>query len=178
MEYTRLIKRCKEGNRKAQKELYDHFAGRMFFLCQRYAKDQTEAQDMLQEGFVRLFGNLEKFEGKGSFEGWARRIFVNTAIKYYHRVRKHNGHDELGHAEAQKIDPDALSSLHEQELLGLVQELPEGYRAVFNLYAIEGYSHKEIADLLEIQESTSRSQLVKARKLLQMKIHNLQIVLL
>ena len=148
----------------------------MLYLCMRYATDKTEAQDMMQEGFVRLFNNLDKFQHRGSFEGWVRRIFVNTAIKYYHRVRKHNGYAELGQVEHQKVDPDALSAMSEKELLQMVQELPEGYRMVFNLYAIEGYSHKEIAEMLECQESTSRSQLVKARKLLQTKIHNLQIV--
>ena len=174
MEYKVLIKECLKGNAQAQKAMFDHFSGKMLFLCMRYATDQSEAEDMLQEGFVRLYSNLNKFQHKGSFEGWVRRIFVNTAIKYYHKVRKHNGYSQLEHVDAVQKGADALSTLSEAELLRLIRDLPDGYRIVFNMYAIEGYSHKEISELLNIQESTSRSQLVKARKLLQTQVNSLQ----
>ena len=150
----------------------------MYYVCLRYASDQVEAQDMLQEGFIRLFGNLDSFKGKGSFEGWTRRIFVHTAIKYYHRMRKHNGNVPIDHAYAHEVSATALSELGEKELLRLVQNLPDGYRIVFNMYAIEGLSHKEIAENLGIKESTSRSQLVKARKMLQNQVADLQKILI
>lgn len=166
LDHQTLIKKCLDGNPRAQKEMFDHFSGKMYYVCLRYASDQVEAQDMLQEGFIRLFGNLDSFKGTGSFEGWARRIFVHTAIKYYHRMRKHHENVAIDHAYAHKVNSSALSELGEKELMGLVQSLPDGYRIVFNMYAIEGFSHREIAELLNIKESTSRSQLVKARKVL------------
>ena len=146
----------------------------MYYVCLRYASSDEEAQDMLQEGFVRLFSNLGSFKGNGSFEGWVRRIFVNTAIKYYHKMRKHNSTDSVETVKSHSVDPTVINSLSEKEILKLVRELPEGYRVVFNMYAIEGYSHKEIGELLGIEESTSRSQLVKARRLLKIKVTDLQ----
>ena len=179
MEYPEIIQQCLKGNRKAQKVLFDHFAARMLYLCRRYAVDDNEAQDMVQEGFIRLFGNLDKFRNTGPFEGWVRRIFVNSAIKYYHREKNHNSAAAMEVASAfENEEPGVLNALSEQELLGLLSELPKGYRAVFNLHAIEGYSHAEIASLLDIRESTSRSQLVKARKLLQTKVNEMQRVML
>jgi len=178
LDYQNLIKKCLEGNPLAQKEMFDHFSGKMYYVCLRYASNQDEAQDMLQEGFIRLFSNFDSFKATGSFEGWARRIFVHTAIKYYHRMRKHNGTVLLDHAYTSEVSATALSDLGEKELLGLVQRLPDGYRVVFNMYAIEGFSHKEIAEALEIQESTSRSQLVKARKMLQNQVADLQKILI
>lgn len=179
MDYRDIIKQCLKGNRKAQKALFEQFAPKMLYLCRRYAVDEHEAQDMTQEGFIRLFGNLDKFRNTGSFEGWVRRIFVNTAIKYYHHERHHNGVAAMDVVTAFENDePGILNALSERELLGLLSELPDGYRVVFNLYAIEGYSHAEIAELLHIQESTSRSQLVKARKMLQIKVNELQRVML
>jgi RNA polymerase sigma factor (sigma-70 family) len=178
LDYQTLIRKCLEGNSRAQKELFDHFSGKMYYVCLRYACDQVEAQDMLQEGFIRLFTNLDSFKGKGSFEGWARRIFVHTAIKYYHRMRKHNGNVTIDHAYAHDVRATAISELGEKELLGLVQSLPNGYRVVFNMYAIEGFSHKEIAETLGIKESTSRSQLVKARNMLQNQVVDLQKILI
>ena len=143
----------------------------MYAVCLRYAADEHEAQDMLQEGFIKLFGNLGQFANKGSFDGWVRRIFVHTAIKYYHRMRKHHLTEEVENYRHYVTRSDVVDDLSASELMELVRHLPHGYRMVFNLYAIEGYSHKEIADQLEIGESTSRSQLVKARKLLQEKVN-------
>ncbi len=179
LDYPNIIKQCLNGNRTAQKALFDQFSSKMLYLCRRYAIDDNEAHDMVQEGFIRLFGNLEKFRNTGPFEGWVRRIFVNTAIKYYHKERHHNTLAAMELATAfENEEPGIINALSEQELLGLLAELPDGYRVVFNLYAIEGYNHAEIAALLEIQESTSRSQLVKARKLLQTKVNDLQRVIL
>lgn len=176
MEQQEIINGCLKGERQAQKALYDRLSGRMFAVCLRYAIDESEAQDMLQEGFIRMFSNLEQYAGTGSFEGWARRIFIHTAIKYFHKTRKHRFTYELDSANERPVNSDAVGEMTADEMLALVQKLPEGYRMVFNLYAIEGFSHKEIADMLEIGESTSRSQLVKARKLLQQQVVRMQKV--
>lgn len=132
---------------------------------------------MLQEGFIRLFRNLDKFRFAGPFEGWVHRIFVNSAIKYYRKTRRHHGSYELDTVSLREsAGPDAVDAMSEQEMLNMLSDLPTGYRMVFNLYVVEGYSHKEIADMLGVEESTSRSQLLKARKMLQSKIHTLQRV--
>jgi len=179
LDYPEIIKQCLKGNRKAQKAIFDGFAAKMLYVCRRYAADDNEAEDMVQEGFIRLFNNLDKFKNTGPFEGWVRRIFVNTAIKYYHRQRQHNGVVTMEVASSfENTDPEILDTLSASELLALLSDLPDGYRVVFNLYAIEGYSHAEIATLMGIQESTSRSQLVKARKMLQTKVIEQQRVLL
>lgn len=149
----------------------------MYYVCLRYASSDEEAQDMLQEGFIRMFTKLDSYKGNGSFEGWVRRVFVNTAIKYYHKMRKHNSTDTLDSVASRKVRATAISELSEKEILRLIRELPDGYRHVFNMYAVEGYSHKEIAEQMGIEESTSRSQLVKARRLLQVKVNNLQKIL-
>lgn len=137
----------------------------------RYAKNTMEAEDMLQEGFIRVFQNLEKFRYEGSLEGWVRRIMINTAINFYKSNLKHNQHidiDNVSHTGSLSVN--AVDSLSLKQLLQIVQSLPEGYKMVFNLYIIEGYSHKEIAGLMGISESTSKSQLSRARKVLQRKI--------
>ena len=178
LEYQKLIEQCLEGDRTAQKRLFEHFAPGMLYLCRRYAVDLNEAQDMVQEGFIRMFTNLDKFRHEGHFEGWVRRIFVNSAIKYYRRTRMHNGTTDLQLAVAfESSDPDPVDGLSEKELMQLLTDLPAGYKVVFNLFAIEGFSHREIAEVLGIEESTSRSQLVKARKMLQTKVNELQRVI-
>lgn len=169
-----LIKGCIKENRHCQKEVFRRYAGKMLSICMRYSRHRMEAEDILQDAFVKVFDNISRFEAKGSFEGWIRRIVVNTALKNY--KKKSNRNEQIGlenHLEIPK-DPSVYSHLNEEELLRLVAKLPEGYRIVFNLYAIEGYSHKEIAHQLNIKESTSRSQLVKARKMLQQQIIKLQ----
>lgn len=169
-----LIKGCIRENRRCQKEVFRRYAGKMLSICMRYARHRMEAEDILQDAFVKVFDNISKFESKGSFEGWIRRIVVNTALKNYKKKSIRN--EQIGlenHYEIPK-DPSVYAHLNTEEVLKLVAKLPEGYRMVFNLYAIEGYSHKEIAELLNIQESTSRSQLVKARKMLQQQIIKLQ----
>lgn len=146
-------------------------------VCMRYARHQMEAEDVLQDAFIKIFDRLQQFQNKGSFEGWIRRVVVNTALKTFDR--KSFTHEQYGlevREDYSAADPGVFSQLGEEELLALIARLPEGYRVVFNLYAIEGYSHAEIADMLGVQESTSRSQLVKARKMLQGMVMDLQKV--
>ncbi len=137
-------------------------------VCLRYTRSREEAEDLLQDAFIKVFDSMDTFQFKGALEGWIRRVVINMALRHYKRSSlrpEHNGVEwELDLAE----EPEAYSHLAEEDLLNLIARLPDGYRVVFNLFAIEGYNHKEIADMLHIQESTSRSQLVKARKMLQL----------
>lgn len=158
---------CISGDRKSQKELYDLFSGKMFAICLRYAKNQMDAEDILQEGFVKLFKNLDRFRGDGSFEGWVRRIFVNTAIEH---IRKNkivvmDVNITIENSIRDKY-ANALDNLFEKDLIKTTTGLSEGYKTVFNMYAVEGYSHKEIADQLGITESTSKSQFSRAKAIL------------
>ena len=173
MNQKELIAGCIRGDRQSQVELFRQYSGKLLAVCVRYTRHRMEAEDVLQDAFIKIFKNLEKFEGKGSFEGWMRRIVVNTALKNYNKSSYQKEKIGLEDYQENALDPDVLASLHEEEILKVIGQLPEGYKAVFNLYVIEGYSHREIADQLEIQESTSRSQLVKARKMLQSKIAQL-----
>ena len=167
MREEELIKGCINEDQACQKALYQKFSGLMYAVCLRYAKHKAEAQDIMQDGFIKVFDNISKFSFNGSFEGWIRRIMVNTALNYYRKSSSHK--EQLGIEEHQEeaTEPMANSNLGEKELMIIIQQLPEGYKLVFNLYAIEGYSHKEIGEMLEITESTSRSQLSKARKWIQ-----------
>lgn len=173
-----LIKGCIRENRACQRELFERYAGTMLTVCRRYTRHQMEAEDILQDAFIKIFDNISKFQGKGSFEGWIRRIVVNTALKNYQKSSFQKERIGLEPFDDRPLEPTAVSNLQEEELLDLIAQLPDGYRIVFNLYVIEGYSHKEIADMLEIGESTSRSQLVKARKLLKDQIMKLQTIFL
>ena len=146
----------------------------MLAVCLRYTRHRMEAEDILQDAFIKVFDNISRFEFKGSFEGWIRRIVINTALKNYGKKSFKQEQIGLENQPELPLEPEIYSNLEEEELLRLINQLPDGYRVVFNLYAVEGYSHKEIADLLGIQESTSRSQLVKARKMLQGMIVKLQ----
>ncbi|MBS4057473.1 MAG: RNA polymerase sigma factor [Bacteroidetes bacterium] len=173
MDEKQLLKDCLDGNRQAQKRLYDQFAGKMFALCMRYARNQQMAEDFLQEGFIRVFSKLDTFRGQGSFEGWIRTIMVNTSLEL---LRKNDLlKKSLSISEAFEL-PDQLElpadRLNEQYLLSCIQSLPAGFRAVFNLYAIEGYTHKEIGELLSISEGTSKSQYARAKAWLQQRISN------
>ncbi len=144
-------------------------------VCLRYARNRADAEDILQDGFVRLFQHIHQFKFAGSFEGWMRRIFVNAALKKYQNKRARN--EQIGVEDNDEVsgDPDALSTLGEQEILDLIRKLPEGYRTVFNMYVIEGYSHREISEMLDINEATSRTQLLKARKYLQNQLAKLSV---
>lgn len=166
-----LIKSCIDGDRAAQKVLYDRLAPRMFPVCMRYVGDRTLAEDLLQDGFVTLFTRLDSYKGEGSFEGWARRIFVTTALMSLRKKDALKMSDELETARGIKAETvSQMQSLNYKELMKLIMDLPTGFRTVFNLYVIEGYSHKEIADMLGISETTSRTQLSRARIWLQNKI--------
>lgn len=171
-----LIQGCQKDDASCQREIFQRYAGRLMAVCLRYARHRLEAEDILQEAFIKVFDNIKSFEGKGSFEGWIRRIAVNTALKNYQRKAFANEQLTLEQLPDIAQEPKAYAHLNEEELLAMIARLPEGYRLVFNLYAIEGYSHKEIAEMLDIQESTSRSQLVKARKMLQAQLEQLQRV--
>ncbi|MDO8971397.1 MAG: sigma-70 family RNA polymerase sigma factor, partial [Saprospiraceae bacterium] len=149
----------------------------MFAVCLRYARTREDAADILQDGFMKVFDKLGQFQFQGSFEGWVRRVMVNTALRAYQKQRydfELTGFERLPET---PVDPDAVAILSEAELLNLVRNLPDGYRAVFNLVAIEGYSHAEAADLLGIQESTSRSQLTKARRYLEIEVGKLEKII-
>ncbi len=173
-----IIQGCIKENRLCQRELFNRYAGKMMTVCLRYARHRMEAEDLLQDAFIKIYDNLSRFEGKGSFEGWIRRIVVNTALKNASRHSFQKEHIGTENIIETGEDPSVFSKLTEDEILKLVQQLPDGYRYVFNLYCIEGYSHKEIADSLNIEESTSRSQLVKARNMLQTKVLQSQKVYL
>ena len=169
-----LIQGCIGEDYRAQRELFNRFAGKMMTVCLRYARHRLEAEDLLQDAFIKVYNNIARFESKGSFEGWIRRIVVNTALKNVsrHSFQKENIGME-GVVES-SVDPSVFSALSEKELLGYISALPDGYRAVFNLYVLEGFSHREIGEALGIEESTSRSQLVKARGVLQHQVLNAQ----
>ncbi len=166
-----VLEACKKGNPRAQKAVYDALSGKMFAVCLRYMGDRETAADILQDGFVTLFTKLESYSGEGSFEGWARKIFVNTALM---SLRKHDvlkQSDDVDEARGIIADtPSATAQIGYKELLKMVAALPPGLRTVFNMYVIEGYSHKEIGEALGISEVTSRSQLQRARVTLQKKI--------
>ena len=170
-----LIDSCKRGDRASQKVLYDNLAPKMFSICIRYIGDRTAAQDVLQDGFVTLFSKLDSFKGEGSFEGWARRIFVTTALMELRKKDALKMSEELEVVRGVKAETvGQLENISYRELMSLVTSLPPGFRTVFNLYAIEGYSHKEISQMLEITETTSRTQLRRARLWLQDKIKSLK----
>lgn len=164
MNETDIIRGCLRGSAQSQRLLYERFAGKMYAVCLRYARSQSDAADILQEGFVKVYTKLDQFQFNGSFEGWIRRIMINTALRAYQKQRFEFESSGYEHFPDAPVDPDAVASLSEAELLELIGRLPEGYRVVFNLVAIEGYSHAEVAETLGIQESTSRSQLTKARR--------------
>ena len=171
----KIIKGCQQNRMKYQKMLYDMFADKMFGICIRYAKTREEAEDTFQEGFVRVFKHIDKYSFTGSFEGWMRKIFLNTAISNFRKNSKNYFRAEIDSVEY-STTPDTFENLEftEEELLALINELPEGYRIVFNLYAIEGYKHKEIAELLDIDENTSKTQLFRARNYLKQRLTELK----
>ena len=166
-----LIESCKKGDRVAQKAMYDRLAPRMFPVCIRYTGDRSVAEDILQEGFVTLFTKLGNFKGDGSFEGWARRIFVTAALMYLRKKDALRMSDDLEAARGLKAETTSqVENIGYKELMDLVMSLPTGFRTIFNMYAVEGYSHREIAETLGISEVTSRSQFSRAKAILQRKI--------
>lgn len=149
-----------------QEILYHRFASKMYAVCLRYCKDAEDAQDLLQDGFIKIFKNLEKFRGDGSFEGWIRRIFVNTSIEHFRKSVKNQSVTDSQELVIEDPSWNALDNLAEKDIITMIQELSPGYRQVFNMYVIEGYSHKDIGDILGISEGTSKSQLARAKGIL------------
>jgi RNA polymerase sigma-70 factor (ECF subfamily) len=164
-----LIQQCQKGNRKAQKVLYDRYSDAVFSCCLKYAPNYQEAQDVLQESFITIFEKIGQFEHKGSFEGWCKRIAINTALQNYRGAKIYSFEtDNLASEEI--IEVEEPEDLGMQELLEMVQQLPDRYRLVFSLYVLEGYSHKDIAGFMGITEGTSKSNLSRARQNLQQMI--------
>ena len=159
-----LVKQCINGNQGAQKLLFDEYSSMMFGVCLRYSSSKADAEDILQEALVKVFNKLNKYSGLGSFEGWIRRITVNTALDFIRKNKKRQLNaslEEVGYGI--KKEQFVVEELTAKELMKIIQKIPTGYRTIFNMYAIEGYSHKEIAQELSISESTSKSQLSRAR---------------
>lgn len=174
---TDLIKGCRRQNAKAQQALYDKYASIMLGLCRRYIRVELEAEDVMIKGFMKVFSKIDKYEGKGSFEGWMKRIMINEALGYLRKNKAMYLEIELEAADREP-DFDSLSTeLEEMDLLKMINELPSGYKAIFNLYAIEGYSHREIGELMGISENTSKSQLSRARMHLQKRLLETEQVL-
>ncbi|CAM1343661.1 RNA polymerase sigma-70 factor [Tenacibaculum amylolyticum] len=158
-------KKAMQGNREAQEEIFNEFSPKMLGVCRQYVKDMYHAEDLMLQGFLKVFKNLHKFKNEGSFEGWVRKIMVNTCITYLRKKTPLEFTDEEYHFNNTTVENIENTSV--EDIQRLIDLLPDGYKMVFNLYAIEGYKHSEIAEKLSISESTSKSQLFKARKWLQ-----------
>lgn len=171
----KLVKGCVKKDRKAQRQLYDMYKVVLFRVCLRYSKDRPEAEDMLQDGFIRIFSDIHQYRGDGALGGWLRRVVVNTALQHIRKQKKHFQTIEIEDiAEAEADDEVILSDLRAKALTQLIQKLPPGYRTIFNLYVVEGYPHKEIAQKMNISINTSKSQLSKAKAMLRRMLeHNL-----
>ena len=175
-----IIIGCQKGKRKAYSRLFESYAPVMLGVCMRYCKNRNDAEDVMQDGFIKVFSQIHKFRFEGSFEGWMKRIMINAAIDNYQTNLKHAFHEDVSELDEDTVMetspdddiPNKLGIGHDK-LMQMVQELPDGYRMVFNLFAIENYNHKEIAALLGISENTSKTQLLKARKSLKNKIEAL-----
>ncbi len=167
-----LIEGCVKNERAKQKMLYEKYAPKFYAICLRYSKDRAEADDILQDGFLKIFTKINQFSQEYSFEGWMRKIIVNTAITHYKQNLKHYYQkeiDEINEAEIESYEVNE-SEFTQEELLLVIQSLAEGYKLVFNLYAIEGYKHKEIAEILGIDVATSKSQFHRARKIIHARL--------
>lgn len=166
-----VIEGCKRGDRKFQEILYHQFTAKLYAICWRYAPNAETAQDLLQEGWIKVFNNIEKYRGDGSFEGWLKRIFVNTSIEFF-RKKANNMYvvTENENIQLPTLTENAIDQLQEEDILRVIQTLSNGYRTIFNMYVIEGFTHKEIAEQLGISEGTSKSQLARAKQILQQKV--------
>jgi RNA polymerase sigma factor (sigma-70 family) len=176
-----IIEGCIAGKRSAQNALYRKFSAMMLSVCMRYAQNRDEAEDILQEAFIKIFQNIATFRGEGSFEGWMKRIMINHALNHYRKNKKTPFYQDINEINEQDIiGKEEIQGHHEPVsadiLLSLIQLLPQGYRMVFNLYVFEEYSHKEIAKELNISENTSKTQLLKARRMLRRKLSELNLM--
>ncbi len=169
-----LLDGCRRHDRHAQRFLYEHFSSRMLALCNRYVKDRMEAEDVMVVAFTKVFDRIRQFKGDGSFEGWIRRIMVNESLTFLRRNRGMYLETDIEVADREPDYERLDSTLEAEDLLKLIADLPAGYRIVFNLYAIDGYAHQEIATQLGISENTSKSQLSRARAYLQKRLLQLE----
>ncbi len=176
MDEISLVNECVKGNPIAQRTLFEKFAPKMLFVCKRYCKEQEDAEDVLQDSFIKIFGSLEKYKHEGSFEGWMRRIVVNSCLDFLRKQKQLNDTASL-EDHAYKLEDESFSNktLEVEDLMKMIERMPKGYQVVFNLFAIEGYSHKEIADLLSISEETSKSQYFRARAFLKNIIEKTEV---
>ncbi len=171
MDQQKIIEGCIKGDSRAQQELFNQFADEMFAVCMYYSPNYVEAEDSLHEGFLKVFQNIKSFKGEGSFKGWVRRILVNTALEKFRKKNPLYLIDDDNFEYPEDFDrEDVISSITADDLIQLIQELTPQYRMVFNLYALEGFSHKEIAEKMKISEGTSKSNLARARTILQKKV--------
>lgn len=170
-----IVDGCLRGSRKAQQALYDRFASKMLGLCFRYCDSIEEAEDVLQEAFIRVFQHIGTVRNEGALEAWVRRIMINTSLNYLAKIAEYRYHDDLDEI-PEGSQPEAVTGgeMEVEELLSLIKSLPVGYRTVFNLFEIEGYGHPEIAAMLGISVNTSKSQLLKARRMLQRKLDTVE----
>jgi len=169
-----FIKRLQKKDKKTQLAFYNFLSAKLYGICLRYANSGDDANDILQEGFIRVFRHINDYRGDGSFEGWVRRTIVNTAINYYKKEKKRGYNVDLEYVKKDYISSEtAIEKMSFNELLGLIRELPLGYRTVFNLNVIEGYTHREIGEMLNISENTSKSQLSRAKMAIQKKLDRL-----
>ena len=171
-----IIEGCKKGDRHAQKLLYDRFSGKMFALYCRYVKDKMEAEDVLLTAFTKILGRIDQYKNEGSFEGWIRKVMVNESLSYLRKNKSMYVETDIEAVDKEPNYEKLENHLEAQDLLKLISELPSGYRIVFNMFAIDGYSHKEIGEQLGINENTSKSQLSRARSVLQKKLLTLDEV--
>lgn len=178
MNEEQLVNKCLEMDTLAQKQLFEFYSKRMMGVCLRYAKDSEEAQDVLQMGFIKVFEKLEMYKRQGSLEGWIRKIIVNTALDNIRKNKKLMNNIELEKVDYQlhNYDENVLDALSAEDLLRVIQKMPTGFRTVFNMYVIEGFSHKEIAEKLNISVSTSKSQFSRARVFLQKRLKEEEII--
>ena len=171
MNSEQAVKAAKKGDLSAQRYLYEQYKVSLFTVCLRYSRDRSEAKDILQEGFLSIFKDLHQYKEKGDIGKWMRKVVVNTALQYLRKWKKDWAHVDCQDYEQTLFQKEQVyNKLGEEELMKMIQQLPQGYRVVFNLYVIEGYNHHEIADLLGINESTSRSQLYKAKAVLRLSL--------
>lgn len=171
-----IIEGCCRNDRKAQKALYERYASILLGVSIRYSGRRDEAEDILQDGLIKVYFNIKDFAGKGSLINWMKKIMVNTAITHYHRNLKHHYHQDIEDIREMDIEGTSLDTAEftREELFNVIKELPHGYRMVFNLYAVEGFKHKEIARMLEIDVNTSKSQYSRARGLIRKKLGSLK----
>ena len=163
-----ILQGCLQNNATSQRELYSRYSPKMLAVCYRFAHNREDAEDMLQEGFIKVFSQIHTFRSQGAFEGWIRRIVVHTCINHLKKNKRFNESVDIIHANSIQVREESVPSIVQaKQIVECIRLLPMGYRTVLNLYAIEGYTHKEIAEMLDIEESTSRSQYTRAKQMLE-----------